>query len=149
MSNGALPPLPVIRMLVCPATPGHIIEMHSIGLKLLHAGIVGAGSEQVLSTETLHGSTQVISPGSLTCEALMALAVAVLFIAVQALRLVAAVTTAVKVALCASEPMVQPKLCEPSSAARRLAVQPVVAVAQVTPPPTGSGSSVSATPVAV
>src|SRR4029453_8874312 len=118
MSNGATPPLPVMRMVVCPPTPCHIIDMHSIGLKSLHAAIVGAGTEQVLSTETLHGSTQVMRPESLTCEALIALAVAVLFIAVQALRLVAAVTTAVNVAFTAKLPgagTTQSSFCEPTA----------------------------------
>ena len=88
-------------------------------------------------------------PESLTCEALIALAVAVLFIAVQALLLVTAVTTAVKVAFTARLPgagTTQSSFCVPTAP---VTVQPVVAVAQVTPPPAGSGSSVRVTPVAV
>src|SRR5205814_958747 len=60
-----------------------------------------------------------------------------------------AVTTAVKVALTARLPgagTAQLSFCDPTAP---LTVQPVVEVAQVTPPPAGSGSSTRVTPVAV
>ena len=91
------------------------------------------------------GGTQVILPESFTDTALVALAVAVLFICVHAATLVAALTVTVTEAFGAKAPKLHAKTCVPIGP---LTVQPAVAVVQFTPPPAGNGS-LSVTALAV
>src|SRR5437762_846747 len=135
-SNGVTPAVPLTRMV---PGPPHVIDMHWIGRNPVHENAVAGTTEQVLSRLMSQGGiVQVIWPESLTWSALVATAVAVLFITVQAAGLVAAVTTAVKVAPCRkSTPKLQFSVCDPIEP---LTVHPLVAVVQFTPPPAGSGS---------
>src|ERR1700675_488472 len=76
-------------------------------------------------------------PGSLTCAALVALALAVFGIAVHLPRLVTALTTAVNELPAVRLAIVQPSTWVPTGP---VMLQPAVLVLQVPPPPAGSGS---------
>jgi hypothetical protein len=91
------------------------------------------------------GGTQVILPESFTDTALVALAVAVLFICVHAATLVAALTVTVTEAFGAKAPKLHARTCAPIAP---LTVQFGVVVVQFTPPPAGNGS-LSVTALAV
>src|SRR5215218_3228998 len=84
-------------------------------------------------------------PASLTDAALVAVAVAVLFMSAHWPSAVGAVTVALKAAPAARLPTLQFSVCAPTAP---VTVQPAVTVPHVTPPPAGSGSLI-ATPVAV
>jgi len=83
------------------------------------------------------GAMQDMLPESLTGGALVAVAVAVLFIVVHVVALVAALTVIVVDAFAARLPSVQFSVCDPTAP---VIVHPPVEVVQFTPPPAGNGS---------